>query len=98
MKIINTGVFYAPNEIDTSGTVYRGIIKLSKKEFTTVIKKALNAKRFKGLVKEMLVKDLARSFTTKKKTTVYALRVSISEYIAHSLKNKSRYNYLIEVI
>lgn len=105
MKIINTGLFY----FGTDGTVYRGKIKLTQKEFDKAIKSIMDNKQISknlatGLGKwAYLSKDVLQQDIKDGKNGMYALRVSATTYIVNMFKNTSRYhykqqNYIIQVI
>lgn len=110
MKIINKGYFYAPNEIDSSGTAYHGIIQLSQKEFDKAIKTFLTKEKElidTGSISysntSLFKEDIKRYFVTSTRSKLYALRITYSYLISKMFKNtSSRYkyknqNYLIEV-
>lgn len=105
MYLINTKAFF----LGTDSTVYRGKIKLTKREFNKIIKDILNNKqidknlatglgKFAQLSKETLKENLANG-----KKGLYTVGVSATTYIVNRLKNTSRYhykqqNYIIQVI
>lgn len=91
MKIINKGTFY----FGTGGTAYNGTIELSFKEFDKAMKSIAKTKKIDEFTKNILIKDIQQGKISllDKKTTLYALRVTITGYIVSMFENTSRYNY-----
>jgi hypothetical protein len=88
MKIINKGVFY----FGTDGTAYRGTIELSQKEFDKALKSIAKTKKIDEFTKNILIKDIQLGKVSSH-GVLYALRVTITDYIVVMFENTSRYNY-----
>ena len=102
MKLINYNYGYTP--ADTSGTYYRGKIKMTYNEYCKAIKYLLRARlgaTYEQLLsKKILKEDLRKSVSVKGNGFHVCVRVTATQKLVdkYNLKGYKRQNYFLHVI
>lgn len=102
MKLINYDYGFTP--ADTSGTYYRGKIRMTYDEYREAVKylrrARLGASYEHAFYKKMLLEDLKRTASVKGNGFHVCVRVSATEKLVkrYGLKGYKRHNYFIHVM